>query len=102
MAGHTHATSDVAFWRLSLIWFGMMAAMMAPTAWPWVGAFHRINAADRGGGMAATARFAVGYLVAWFGYAIGADGSHRTRRKPSRRTGVGRSRPRGAGAVLEA
>jgi predicted metal-binding membrane protein len=78
MAGHTHATPDVAFWPLSLIWFGMMAAMMAPTAWPWVGAFHRLNAADRGGGMAATARFAVGYLVAWFGYAIGAALVQRT------------------------
>jgi predicted metal-binding membrane protein len=78
MAGHAHATPDVAFWPLSLIWFSMMAAMMAPTAWPWVGAFHRVNAADHGGGMAGTARFAAGYLAAWFGYAIGAALLQRT------------------------
>jgi predicted metal-binding membrane protein len=54
------------------MWFGMMAAMMAPTAWPWVRAFHRFNDAERGGAIGVTARFASGYLVAWLGYAIGA------------------------------
>jgi predicted metal-binding membrane protein len=67
MAGHTHA-APVGVWPLALMWFGMMAAMMAPTAWPWVRAVHRFSAADRG----ATARFASGYLLAWFGYSIGA------------------------------
>jgi predicted metal-binding membrane protein len=72
MAGHTHATPDVAFWPLALMWFGMMAAMMAPTAWPWVHAFHRFSGAERGRETGETARFASGYLLAWFGYAIGA------------------------------
>jgi predicted metal-binding membrane protein len=83
MAGHTHVTPDVAFWSLSLIWFSMMAAMMAPTAWPWVGAFHRVNAAERGGGLIGTTRFAAGYLLAWFGYAIGAALLQRTLQRTS-------------------
>ena len=70
MAGHSHGVPGVAFWPLALIWFSMMAAMMAPTAWPWVRAFRRFDGAEQGA--ADTARFASGYLVAWFGYAIGA------------------------------
>jgi predicted metal-binding membrane protein len=50
------------------MWFGMMAAMMAPTAWPWVRAFRRFSGIDSG--VSATARFASGYLLAWLGYAI--------------------------------
>jgi predicted metal-binding membrane protein len=75
MTGHTHAAAVIAapaFWPLTLMWFGMMAAMMAPAAWPWVRAFHRFSDAGRGAHAAATARFASGYLLAWFGYAIGA------------------------------
>jgi predicted metal-binding membrane protein len=72
MGGHTHAASGVAFWPLALIWFGMMAAMMAPTAWPWVRAFHRFSGAERGAAIGATARFASGYLLAWLAFAIGA------------------------------
>jgi predicted metal-binding membrane protein len=72
MGGHTHAASGVVFWPLALMWFGMMAAMMAPTAWPWVHAFHRFSGAERGAAIGATARFASGYLLAWFTFAMGA------------------------------
>jgi predicted metal-binding membrane protein len=71
MPGHTHAAA-VAVWPLTLMWFGMMAAMMAPTAWPWVRAFHRFNRAERPASFVATARFGAGYLAAWLGYALGA------------------------------
>jgi predicted metal-binding membrane protein len=67
MAGHAHAAHGVALWPLTLMWFGMMAAMMAPSVWPWVRAYHRFSGAERG-----ATRFASGYLLAWFGYAIGA------------------------------
>jgi predicted metal-binding membrane protein len=72
MAAHTHAASGIALWPLALMWFGMMAAMMAPTAWPWVRAFHRFSGTNGSAGVEATARFASGYLLAWLGYAIGA------------------------------
>jgi predicted metal-binding membrane protein len=72
MAGHVHTASEAAFWPLALMWFGMMAAMMAPTAWPWARAFHRFSGTGRGGTIGATAWFASGYLLAWLGYAIGA------------------------------
>jgi len=70
MAGHAHAAPGIPFWSLAFMWFGMMAAMMAPTVWPWVQAFRRISSGESGRG--ATVRFASGYLVAWLGYAIGA------------------------------
>lgn len=66
MAGHTHAAQDVRLWPLALMWFSMMAAMMAPVAWPWVRAFHRFS----GAAALATTRFLSGYLLAWAGYAI--------------------------------
>src|SRR4030095_2246070 len=31
MVGHPHTSSEVLLWPLALMWFGMMAAMMAPT-----------------------------------------------------------------------
>src|SRR5262245_34289978 len=68
MTGHAHAASGAAFWPVALMWFGMMSAMMAPTAWPWVRTFHRLN----GAGIGATARFVSGYLLAWLSYAIAA------------------------------
>ena len=71
MAAHTHA-ADAPFWRIALLWFGMMGAMMAPAAWPWVRAFHRFAEADLAPRARATAQFASGYLLAWLGYAIGA------------------------------
>ena len=70
MAGHAHAAWDAVFWRLAIVWFGMMAAMMAPTAWPWARAYHRLHASARGAEVGATAQFASGYLLAWLGYAI--------------------------------
>jgi len=72
MAAHTHVTADLAFWPLALMWFGMMAAMMMPTAWPWVRAFRRVRLVGGGTDVAADAQFASGYLIAWFGYGIGA------------------------------
>jgi predicted metal-binding membrane protein len=72
MGGHGHAATDATFWTLALMWFGMMAAMMAPTAWPWARAYHRFSEAERGAEIGATAQFAAGYLLAWLGYAIGA------------------------------
>jgi predicted metal-binding membrane protein len=52
-----------------LMWFGMMVAMMSPTVWPWIRAFHRFqNEAS------ATARFVMGYFAAWLIYAFGAAG----------------------------
>jgi len=72
MAAHTHVPADLAFWPLALMWFGMMAAMMMPTAWPWVRAFRRVRLVGGGTDVAADAQFASGYLIAWFGYGIGA------------------------------
>ena len=71
-AVHAHAAPDAAFWMLAAMWFGMMAAMMAPTTWPWARAYHRFNAPARGAHVFATVQFASGYLLAWLGYAIGA------------------------------
>ena len=72
MNGHAHAVVDGAFATLTVVWFGMMAAMMAPTAWPWVRAYHRFSGAQRGAEVVATTQFASGYLLAWLAYAIGA------------------------------
>jgi predicted metal-binding membrane protein len=55
-----------------LTWFAMMAAMMAPTAWPWVREFHRFSGTEGNADVGATARFASGYLLAWLAYAIAA------------------------------
>ncbi len=72
MAAHAHGAADAAFWTFALMWFGMMAAMMAPTAWPWARAYHRFSAAQHGPRIGATMEFASGYLVAWLAYAIAA------------------------------
>jgi predicted metal-binding membrane protein len=72
MAAHAHGAADAAFWTFALMWFGMMSAMMAPTAWPWARAFHRFGATRRGAGFGATMQFAFGYLVAWLPYAVAA------------------------------
>ena len=72
MADHAHTAPGVAFLPLALMWFGMMASMMAPTAWPWVRTFHRFGGAAHGAKARATAWFASGYLLVWLGYAIGA------------------------------
>jgi predicted metal-binding membrane protein len=72
MEGHAHADGTGAFVTLTLMWFGMMAAMMAPTAWPWVRAYHRFSGAQAGAEVVPTTQFASGYLLAWLAYAVGA------------------------------
>lgn len=67
MTAHAHSTA-LGFLPAVLLWFAMMAAMMAPTAWPWIRAFQRFG----GTGATATSRFAAGYALAWLGYAAGA------------------------------
>jgi len=69
MASHAHAV-DGNLATLATMWFGMMAAMMAPTAWPWVRAYHRFGVARRGAEALTTTQFAAGYLLAWLVYAI--------------------------------
>jgi predicted metal-binding membrane protein len=76
MLSHTHA-ADPAFLTLTLMWFGMMSAMMAPTAWPWVLSYRRVVGAERAKGLVSTWQFASGYLFAWFGYAVAAALLHR-------------------------
>ncbi len=66
---HAHAANPIGLGPLTVMWFGMMAAMMAPTVWPWVRSFHRF-AADEQSSVAATIRFASGYLLAWLAYSI--------------------------------
>jgi predicted metal-binding membrane protein len=74
---HAHAVGAIGLGPLTLMWFGMMAAMMAPTVWPWVRVFHRF-ADDAASSVAATARFAAGYLVAWLAYSMAAAFVQRT------------------------
>jgi predicted metal-binding membrane protein len=73
---HTHAAGMGApgFLALSGIWFAMMALMMAPTAWPWVRAFHSFGArsASVSSRAAATAMFLAGYGIAWLLYSLAA------------------------------
>jgi predicted metal-binding membrane protein len=64
---HLHPDPSAAPVFLVLMWFGMMATMMAPTVWPWVRAFHRFQSEA-----SATAEFVVGYFTAWLIYALGA------------------------------
>jgi predicted metal-binding membrane protein len=69
---HPHAASALGFWPLTVMWFGMMAAMMAPTVWPWVRSFHQLSASDNGSATAETVRFVGGYFIVWLGYSIAA------------------------------
>jgi predicted metal-binding membrane protein len=48
---------------MTAMWFAMMAAMMAPSVWPWVRAYARF-------GGESPVPFAAGYLTAWLGYAV--------------------------------
>lgn len=67
---HVHDAAT-GFLPLTLMWFGMMAAMMAPTVWPWVRSFGRFDDSLTGGAaIAATATFASGYLMAWLAYSV--------------------------------
>jgi predicted metal-binding membrane protein len=72
MHGHDGASGAAGFWLLSVMWFGMMTAMMAPTAWPWVQSFHRLSGREFGRRFTTTAEFVAGYLLAWLAYSIGA------------------------------
>jgi predicted metal-binding membrane protein len=69
---HAHAADAAGFWALTAMWFGMMAAMMAPTAWPWVRSVHRLSGSTDSSRAAIAGQFAAGYLVAWFAYSIAA------------------------------
>ncbi len=94
---HVPGAAGPGFVPLAAMWFVMMAAMMAPTVWPWVRAFHRFDAVDPGGAGGAgtgglfgasgalgagrrargpraigTAVFGAGYLAAWLVYSLGA------------------------------
>jgi predicted metal-binding membrane protein len=57
---------------LTLMWFAMMAAMMAPAVWPWVAAFRRFDGdANRPiSRRLSTLTFVGGYLAAWLVYAV--------------------------------
>jgi predicted metal-binding membrane protein len=71
-AEHLHAAAP-GFAALTAMWVGMMAAMMTPTAWPWLRAFQQVAAPARGLRRAvSTLSFASGYLTAWTVYAIAA------------------------------
>jgi predicted metal-binding membrane protein len=64
-------------WALAVaMWWIMMAAMMAPSAAPTILLYARVHrhASPRQPGLAPTAPFAAGYLVAWLGFALAAAG----------------------------
>ena len=71
MAEHAHVL-DAGLVTLTSMWFGMMAAMMAPTAWPWARAYHRVSGGTGSVALRSTTQFATGYLLAWLGYAVAA------------------------------
>ncbi len=73
---HDHTAGGFgAFVPSAAVWLAMMAAMMAPTAWPWVLAFERfaVGETSRFRRTLATAAFSTGYLAAWGLYAIAAS-----------------------------
>ena len=72
MHGHDGAPGAAGFWLLTVMWFGMMTAMMAPTVWPWAQSFHRLSDRESGRSFRATVAFVAGYLLAWFAYSLGA------------------------------
>jgi len=72
MHGHAGTAGAAGFWPLTAMWFGMMTVMMAPTVWPWVRSFHRLNGRASERTVIATAQFVAGYLTAWLAYALGA------------------------------
>ena len=58
---------------LAATWFAMMAAMMAPVAWPWIVALGHVHgAATAARRHAATASFIAGYAAAWLLYSCAA------------------------------
>ena len=71
MIVHSHP-SATPFVTLTAIWFGMMAAMMAPAVWPWVRSYHRFSATTGPAAVASTIAFATGYLAVWLAYSAAA------------------------------
>ena len=61
-------------WALLLaMWWVMMVAMMTPSAAPTILLYARVqrsSAPGAGGGVAPTAVFAAGYLLAWLGFSV--------------------------------
>jgi predicted metal-binding membrane protein len=72
---HHHGGDPLGFAASAALWFAMMAAMMAPTAWPWVRSFHRFGGS--------TLAFASGYLAAWLAYSVAAAAIQRTVHTPA-------------------
>jgi predicted metal-binding membrane protein len=70
--GHSHASPSAGIPTLTLIWFGMMAAMMAPAVWPWIRAYHRFSGAAGSSTVLTAVPFAGGYFAAWLAYSIAA------------------------------
>ena len=54
------------------MWFAMMAAMMAPSVWPWIRSYYRFSGRTGVPGIASTIEFAGGYLAVWLAYSIAA------------------------------
>jgi predicted metal-binding membrane protein len=73
---HAHSVAPVSVAASTAMWFAMMAAMMAPTVWPWVRSFSRF-----GGG--SPVWFASGYLVSWLGYSMAAAAVQRLVHMPA-------------------
>ena len=69
---HAHSAPSAGFWSLTLMWFGMMAAMMAPTVWPWVRSVHHFSGRDSVSRLVSTGQFVAGYLLAWLAYSAAA------------------------------
>jgi predicted metal-binding membrane protein len=70
MLQHAHGAPSIV--ALAIAWTGMMAIMMAPTAAPWVRAFHRFSPAPRpvAARVGGTVLFGAGYLVVWAAFGI--------------------------------
>lgn len=64
------------FFGLFLMWAVMMSAMMLPTAAPMIGAYARMQGADRarGAGWLPVFAFSGGYVLAWAGFSLVAAG----------------------------
>lgn len=66
-----------ALWALTVaMWWTMMVAMMIPSAAPAILLYGRVHrhaeAAGRSDGLAPTTAFALGYLLVWLGFSVGA------------------------------
>jgi predicted metal-binding membrane protein len=72
----THAADATAFGTLVFLWWGMMAVMMLPLTWPWLRALARLATPPAGPSsplsMTVVPAFAVGYLLVWLAFSVGA------------------------------